>query len=352
MSEIIMARAPVRNADLGGWRDTRLFSSGNVLNMAIRLYTYVSLIPVEDAGVHIESHDLGDSEYVQNVRDMEYAGALGLLKAAVSSSGAEGGFKVIVRSEAPPASGLGSSAALAVSLLGALYHHQGKRFLPHQIASAAQRIETNLLNLECGVQDQLAAAFGGINFIEVNYPNARVTPVPVSDAMICELESDMLVVYTGKSHFSSGTHKKVIENFERKDPSTLEAFAGLDGTAAKGADALMRGDIKGYAEALNENWSYQKQLHESITTPEVNDLQERAEKLGCIGFKLNGAGAGGTAVMICARNTQRAILEMIGEEFPQMTPFRAKIDIGRCQGLQVWHVGEWAENTGRPATKP
>lgn len=336
MAKMIMARAPVRNADLGGWRDTRLFSSGNVLNMAIRLYTYVSLIPDADAGVYIESHDMDDSEYVQNVRDLEYAGALGLLKAAISSSGAEGGFKVIVRSEAPPASGLGSSAALAVSLLGALYHYQGKKLLPHQIASAAQRIETDLMKLECGVQDQLASAFGGINFIEVNYPNARVTPVSVSDAMLCELETRMLVVYTGKSHFSSATHKKVIENFERDDTRTLRAFDGLDTTAARGADALMRGDLKSYAAELNENWLCQKQLHESITTPEVDALQAQAERLGCIGFKLNGAGAGGTAVMICARNTQKAILRMIEKEFPQMTPYRAKIDIGRCQGLQVW----------------
>lgn len=336
MKRIIMARAPVRSADLGGWRDTRLFSSGKVLNMAIRLYTYVSLIPMDEDGFQIESHDIGDSEYVRSVRDMEYSGALGLLKAAVGSSGAKGGLRLIVRSEAPPASGLGSSAALAVAVLGGLYNHLGRNFLPHQIAAKAQQLETEFLKLECGVQDQLASAFGGINFIEVKYPSATVTPVPVSDAMLCDLESNMLVIYTGKSHFSSGTHKKVISNFENKDVRVLKAFDGLDTTAEMGLEALVRGDIKAYAEALNINWGYQKQLHESITTPQVDDLQRKAEKLGCIGFKLNGAGAGGTAVMICARNTQKAILKMIESDFPEMTPYDAKIDIGRCQGLQVW----------------
>jgi len=342
MSRIIMARAPVRNADLGGWRDTRLFSSGKVLNMAIRLYTYVCLIPTAEEGVHIESHDIDDTAYVRNVRDMEYAGALGLLKAAVAGSGTHGSFKVIARSEAPPASGLGSSAALAVAMLGALARYERRVMLPHQVAFAAQRIETNLLNLECGVQDQLAAAFGGINFIEVNYPNARVTPVPVSDATLCDLETHMLVVYTGKSHFSSGTHKKVIENFERGDPQTLRAFDGLDTTAEKGAEALMRGDLRGYADALNANWEFQKGLHQSITTPEVEALHAEAVKLGCIGFKLNGAGAGGTAAIICERNTQKRIQERIEREFPTMTVYRAKIDIGRCQGLQVWPAGEGA----------
>jgi len=77
MPNIIMARAPVRNADLGGWRDTRLFSSGKVLNMAIRLYTYVSLVPMEESGYRIESHDMGGTEHVRSAREMEYAGALG-----------------------------------------------------------------------------------------------------------------------------------------------------------------------------------------------------------------------------------------------------------------------------------
>ena len=132
----------------------------------------------------------------------------------------------------------------------------------------------------------------------------------------------------------------MIENFEAGDPNTLRAFEGLDTTAEKGADALMRGNVRRYADALNENWQYQKQLHESITTPEVEELHRKAAKLGCVGFKLNGAGAGGTAVMICERNTQKAIIEMIQRDFPQMESHRAKIDLGRCQGLQVWDVAE------------
>ena len=336
MPQIIMARAPVRNADLGGWRDTRLFASGKVLNMALRLYTYVSLIPTREKGIRIESHDMGESEYVRSIRDMEYAGALGLLKAAIGTVGVRSGFRLIVRSEAPPASGLGSSAALAVALLGALYRYRNKPFLPNEIATMAQRLETDMLRLECGVQDQIASAFGGINFLEINYPNARVTPVPVSDATLCDLESNMLVVYTGKSHFSSGTHKRVIANFTRRDPRVLRAFEGLDKTAEMGVDALMRGSIQQYAEAINVNWQHQKSLDASITTPRINDLERQARKVGCIGFKLNGAGAGGTAVLICARNSQKALLTLLEKKFPEMAVYRAKIDIGRCQGLQTW----------------
>ena len=335
-----MARAPVRNADLGGWRDTRMFSSGRVLNMGIRLYTYVTLVPTHDEGFFIESHDVGESETIRSLRELEYAGTLGLLKAAVGSSGVKGGIRLIGRSEAPPASGLGSSAALAVATLGALYRYQGRHVLPNRIAADAHKLETEFLHLECGVQDQLASAFGGINYIEVNYPNARVTPVPISDAMLCALETNMLVVYTGKSHFSSGTHKTVIANYEAKNPTVVKAFEGLDTTADMGLEALMRADIGAYAEVLNVNWACQKQLDESISPPLIDDLQSRIEKVGCIGFKLNGAGAGGTAVVVCARNTQKAVLRTIEQEFPEMVAYPAKVDIGRCQGVQVWKAPE------------
>jgi len=336
MAALTMARAPVRNADLGGWRDTRLFPSGKVLNIAIRMYTHVSLMATDREGVHIESHDIGESEYIQNLRDLEYKGALGLLKAAVGKSGVNHGLKLIVHSEAPPASGLGSSAALSVAALAALYASQGKHFLPHHIARDAQRLETEYLKLECGVQDQIAAAFGGINYIEVNYPDARVTAVPISDDLLCELEARMLVIYTGKSHFSSGTHKNVIANFEAGKPETLRAFEGLDTTADMGLAALLEEDLDRYAEALNVNWEFQKALHESITTPGIDEMESRVRQEGCEGFKLNGAGAGGTAMLVCAPNSTRSVVRVIEDEFPEMQVYRPKVDIGRCQGLQVW----------------
>ena len=336
MQRTIMARAPVRNADLGGWRDTRLFRSGKVLNFALRMYTHVSLMPTNESGVHIESHDTGESADIRNLRDLEYKGALGLLKAAVGSSGVGQGLNLIVQSEAPPASGLGSSAALGVAALAALYTSQGRRFLPHQIARDAHRLETEYLKLECGVQDQIASAFGGVNYIEVSYPDARVTPVPISDRVLCELETRMLVVYTGKSHFSSGTHKNVIANYEAGNPDTLRAFEGLDATADMGLDALLGEDLAKYADALNVNWEYQRALHETISTPRIDELESSVRGEGCIGFKLNGAGAGGTAVLICARNAVRNVVRLIETKFQEMCVYRSKIDIGRCQGLQVW----------------
>src|SRR5262249_37428675 len=172
------ARAPVRFCDLGGWTDTRIVPHGAVLNFAARMYTYVTLGVKEGvSGVTLESLETDDGCSFRDIRGMEYDGVLDLLKAAVTRAGMEihgsGLYSarrmvtVQVRSDAPPASGLGSSAALGVAAIGAFstYHH--RHLLPHEVAREAQLLEGHDLKLECGVQDQFASAYGGVNFMEV-----------------------------------------------------------------------------------------------------------------------------------------------------------------------------------------
>src|SRR5262245_50113895 len=177
-------RAPVRFCDLGGWTDTRIVPRGAVLNFAARLYTYVTLSVKEGAGgFTLESLDTDEHCNFQDVRQVEYNGVLDLLKAAVARSKIEthgsGLYSlrrqvtVQVRSDAPPASGLGSSAALGVAALGALSAYRQRQRLPHEVARESQLLEVQDLKLECGVQDQFAAAYGGVNFMEVDYPSAR-----------------------------------------------------------------------------------------------------------------------------------------------------------------------------------
>src|SRR5438105_1018866 len=303
------ARAPVRFCDLGGWTDTRIVPSGAVLNFAARLYTYVTLSVKEGAGaVTLESLDTDERCSFQDVRRVEYNGVLDLLKAAVARSGIEarrGGLypvrrevTVQVRSDAPPASGLGSSAALGVAAMGALaaYHH--RHLLPHELARESQLLEVEDLKLECGVQDQFAAAYGGVNFMEVEYPNARVFPLPLSPATRCELEDRFVLVYTGKSHFSSAMHQKVISEADRHKTD----FDQLANAAKAGKEALLSEDLEAFANAMNMNWAAQKNLHPDITTKEIESLHKAAFASGAVGFKANGAGGGGTVTILVRRN--------------------------------------------------
>lgn len=328
---IVRARAPVRFCDLGGWTDTRIVPEGRVLNFTATVYTHVTLEVGDFGEISIHSCDTDEFERVRDLRELEYNSVLDLFKAAIKRTGIDCGMRLVVRSEAPPGSGLGSSAALGVATMGALCHYLRRTLLPYEIARESQALEVEELGLECGVQDQIASAYGGVNFMEVTYPEARVFPVPLDPTTWMELEDRFVLVYTGKSHFSTAMHQKVIAAYESGEPKTRAAFAMLARCAVEGKDALLSGDLDAFAAAMNANWQAQKDLHPDITTPEVERLAERAFAAGAIGFKLNGAGGGGTATILCRRNTVHTIQRIVAEEKMQILP--AKID---TSGLRIW----------------
>jgi D-glycero-alpha-D-manno-heptose-7-phosphate kinase len=325
---------------LGGWTDTRIVPRGSVLNFAARLYTYVTLSVKEGpGGFTLESLDTDERYSFQDIRRVEYNGVLDLLKAAVARSGIEarrGGLysvrrevTVQVRSDAPPASGLGSSAALGVAAMGALAAYQNRRMLPHEMARQSQLLEVEDLKLECGVQDQFAAAYGGVSFMEVEYPGARVFSLPLSAATRCELEDRFVLVYTGKSHFSSAMHQKVIAEADKHKAD----FDQLAQAAVAGKEALLSDDLSTFADAMNQNWEAQKRLHADITTPEIEALHRAAFQAGAMGFKANGAGGGGTVTILVKRNHNTRVRRAAEELGMLVLP--AFID---TTGLQVWEA--------------
>jgi D-glycero-alpha-D-manno-heptose-7-phosphate kinase len=329
--QTIRARAPVRFCDLGGWTDTRIVPKGAVLNFTAALYTHVTLQVGAFSEITVESFDTDEQAQIRDIRKIEYDNVLDLFKAAIKRSGVKRGVRVLARSDAPPGSGLGSSAALGVATIGALAHHLSWHLLPYEVARESQALEVEELGLECGVQDQLASAFGGINFMEVEYPEARVFPVPVDPGVVCELEDRFVLVYTGRSHFSSAMHEKVIAEYEAGH--NVHVFQQLADCAVRGKEALLGRDLDAFAEAMNANWTAQKALHPDITTPEIEALHAKTRAAGAIGFKANGAGGGGTVTILAQRNRDhlvRTAVEDLG-----MTVLPAKIDFS---GLRVWEV--------------
>ena len=226
--QTIRARAPVRFCDLGGWTDTRIVPSGAVLNFTATLYTHVTLQLGAFSGISIESFDTDEQTEIRDIRQIEYNSVLDLFKAAIKRTGIRRGVRILVRSDAPPGSGLGSSAALGVATMAALARYLRWQLLPYEVARESQALETEELGLECGVQDQLASAFGGVSFMEVTYPHARVFPVPLDTGTLCELEDRFVLVYTGHSHFSSAMHEKVIAEYRGgPQPARLPAPGGV-----------------------------------------------------------------------------------------------------------------------------
>jgi len=329
--KLIRARAPVRFCDLGGWTDTRIVPEGRVLNFAATLYTQVTLQIGAYSDISIESFDTQEREQIADFRQMEYNSVLDLFKAAIKRSGLRRGVRLFVRSDAPPGSGLGSSAALGVATMGALGRYLELFQLPYEVARESQALEVDELGLECGVQDQLTSAYGGINFMQVNYPDARVFPMALDPATLCELEDRFVLVYTGRSHFSSEVHQKVIVEHERGNPQIGAALARLTECAELGKEALLAGDLVAFAEAMNANWEAQKALHPEITTEEIERLHTVTRAVGAEGFKANGAGGGGTVTILAQRNRDHLVRRAVEELGMQILP--SKIDFS---GLRVW----------------
>ncbi len=201
--------------------------------------------------------------------------------------------------------------------------------MPHEVARESQLLEVQELKLEAGVQDQLGSAYGGVNFMEVEYPSARVLPVPLAPSVRCELEDRFVLVYTGRSHFSSGMHQKVIAEAAQHRGD----FDDLAAAAVAGKEALLAGDLDAFAAAMNANWAAQKRLHTEITTPEIEALHRASVAAGAIGFKANGAGGGGTVTILAQRNQNHLVARAVREL--GMTVLPSQID---TSGLQVWET--------------
>lgn len=327
---VVCARAPVRICDIGGWTDTHYYGHGKVTNFAINLYSYVRIRETASDRITINSENLDLNTEIRDYRRIEYDGVLDLLKAAVKRVGVERGLEINVRADAPPGCGTGTSASVAVAILAGLAHLTGKHLLPFQVARLAHALETEELGLESGVQDQYAAAFGGISHMEIDYPLVQLAPVPVSRATACQLEARWILVYLG-SRKSSDVHLQVIENFRAGDPRTVRAHDQLKALAEEMVGAVTTGDMERIARIMNQNWEAQQDLHPAITNPAIQNLEVLARESGGIGFKVNGAGGGGSAVIMAGPSQEYRLKSALVEKDYLIFPCYLNFD-----GIQVW----------------
>ena len=328
---IVKAVAPARILDFGGWTDTWFAKQGRVLNIAVDLYAKVVVTPRERPGASIVAQDYGEVVEIPDHSQILYDGKQDLLKAAINVTKVDA-VDISVYSDVPPGCGTGSSAAVSVALIGALGVLADLHLTPHEIASLAHKLETEELGIQSGVQDQIASATGGIGFHVIDpYPKVSSSPIRLPHDVCLELESRLLLVYTGESHLSGDVHKKVIGDYQAGVDRTLKAMNTLRNTPIWAKSALMRGDFAELAEIMNVNTAAQKNLHPEITTDKIEALEEIGRAAGALGFKINGAGGGGSVTMLCgpdnARNVEAAVKEAGYRVLPCHMDFR---------GLQTW----------------
>jgi D-glycero-alpha-D-manno-heptose-7-phosphate kinase len=251
-------------------------------------------------------------------------------------------IEVSLYSEAPGGCSTGTSAAVSVSLIGALDTLTRGRLTPGEVAAKAHEVETKFLKLQCGIQDQIASAYGGISFIEMTrYPGARVSPVQIPNAVWWELESRLALIFLGQTHKSSDVHLKVIRELEGAGPDCPKIEA-LRRPPESGKNALLAGDFASLGRAMQQNTEGQEALHPYLVSDRARAIIEIARKHGALGCKVNGAGGeGGSLTILCG--TSPSVKRAMIREIEGIDPAVKNLPIYLSRfGLRVWASGDSA----------
>lgn len=336
---VINAVAPIRICDNGGWTDTWFAGHGKVFNIGV--YPYVEVqIEVFPREAQAERIVVYAENYGEHFVVMPGEGwqAHPLIEAAIERMGVPDDLavRVAIYSEAPVGASTGTSASVAVALIGALDQLTPGHMTPHEVAYAAHAVETEMLKHQSGIQDQLCAAYGGINYIEMHrYPHASVSQIRVPDAVWWELERRLALIFLGRAHDSSRVHERVIRELEGAGPDNPK-IAALRRTAERARDATYVGDFVALGRAMIANTEAQAALNPALVSADAWRVIEIARAHSALGWKVNGAGGdGGSVTLLCSdlSAAKRAMIRAIEAEVP---PCRAiPIYLSRL-GLRTW----------------
>lgn len=299
----VRAKAPLRLSFAGGGTDVSPFpetEGGAVLSATIDRFAYASLSPRADGRVSIESVDFGLSLDFPLTEDPVLDGKLDLVKAAIRRLRREdlGGYDLVLRSNTPPGSGLGSSSTIMVALVGMLHEFYGLPLDQYEVADLAYAIERKDLNIRGGLQDHYAASFGGFNFIEFG-ERVIVNPLRIRDSTINELEFSLLLCFTGITRQSANIIADQTHRVKAAESDTLAGLRAQKQLAVAMKSALLRGKLGEFGELLGEAWREKQKLSPMIATPRIQQAFEIALRNGAISGKVTGAGGGGYILFYC-----------------------------------------------------
>lgn len=327
---VVRARAPLRLGLAGGGTDVEPYCTsygGRVLNATIDLYARVSIKPRDDGLVKLHALDGGGLWSGPISPPLPLDGHVDLLKAVYNRACAEmnGGKGVALTIETsadvPPGSGLGTSSALVVALVEAFRHFFSAPLGAYDVAHLAYEIERVDVGLAGGKQDQYAAAFGGVNFIEFGPGDSvLVNPLRMERAVISEFESSLILCFIGVSRASAKIIEQQSASVRGGDAGSIEAMHQLKSGAGRMKEALLRGQIGRLAELLDEGYVQKKRTSSAVATARSEEVYRVAKAAGALGGKISGAGGGGFMMFladpVCRHEVIRALVEFGGEIFP------------------------------------
>ncbi|MBL7725057.1 MAG: dehydrogenase [Chitinophagaceae bacterium] len=317
---IYRSKAPLRIGLAGGGTDVSPYSDlygGAILNATLSLYANATIEPIAENKIILEAIDRNEMQQFDWAKELPVNGTLDLLKGVYNRiqkdyGVKEQGFRLSTYVDAPAGSGLGTSSTLVVAILGAFAEMLKLPLGEYDMAHYAYEIERRDLNLAGGRQDQYAATFGGVNFMEF-YADDKVivNPLRVKQQHLFELENNLLLYYTSTSRESAEIIRKQSKNVTDNKEKSIEAMHHLKEQARMMKEALLKGRLNEIGEILDYGFQQKRQMAEGISNPLMEEIYETAKKAGATGGKISGAGGGGFMIFYCPVNTKYKVIKSL-----------------------------------------
>src|ERR1700757_5086389 len=305
---MIISQTPLRIGLLGGGTDLPGYyreHGGRVLNCAIDKYVYVIVKQRFDDAIYV---NYSKKEIVSRVDDLEHE----LVREAMQMAGVANGVEITTLADIPSGGGtdLGSSSAVTVGLLQALFAYQGRQASAEELAERACTIEIERCRKPIGKQDQYIAALGGIRDIRFGPGDEVVAQeLGLSAAGRRALQQQIMLFYTGTTRSADSILVEQRANIESTRPQ-LDLLRDL---ASLAADRLRSGDVDAIGPAMRESWEAKRKLASGVSNGQIDAAVGRALDAGASGAKLTGAGGGGFLVVICPMEQQRAVRRSLAD---------------------------------------
>jgi len=299
MNKIYRSKSPLRLGLAGGGTDVSPYSDtygGAILNGTISMYAFASITPRFDNKIVFNSIDKNQVLVFESTHQLDIDNNLilhkGIYNRIVKDFTKHAlSFELTTSVDAPPGSGLGTSSTLVVTILGAFAEWLQLPLGEYDMAHLAYKIEREDLNMSGGKQDQYAATFGGINFMEFfKDDKVIVNPLRIKSNYLAELAHNLILYYTGTSRLSSKIIEAQQKSVTSNNMKSIEAMHKLKEQAVMMKEAILKGEIDKIGEILDFGWNFKKQMAAGISNKMIDNIYEAAIKNGATGGKINGAG--------------------------------------------------------------
>lgn len=304
---IIRSKAPLRLGLAGGGSDVSPYSDqygGSILNATINLYAYCTIVEQKNRAIEFNAPDVAQKIVYKSEKILPLDGTLDLHKGVYNRIVKEYdlpalSFSMTTYSDAPPGSGLGSSSTMVVAIVKAFTEWLNLPLGEYEIARLAYEIERFDLKLSGGKQDQYAATFGGFNFMEFKQcEQVIVNPLRIKQWIIDELESSMILYYTGASRSSAKIIDEQKKNTSAGNQEAIQAMHRIKQSSVEMKEAILKGDMSEFGEILGRAWEDKKKMAKSITNKHIDEIFDVAISAGATTGKISGAGGGGFIMFV------------------------------------------------------